>query len=191
MDVVSQAMDQIANLESIRNLPTLVDLLSTLKRRPSVHWLLPLRICQVVGGNEEDAIPAVAATIALHSGIVMIDDLLDHDHRFEGTGMESGDIANYSSAILAAGYSSIFQSRLSMQIKQTIFEHINTCIGMTAIGQYLDTHSVISNEDDYWKVMHLKSAPFFVQHFLLALCWERYPRMKPKFLKKLVVCLVK
>jgi len=136
-------------------------LVGKMQSHPSPHWNLAAIACLAVGGNENQALPAVTAVAGLHTSIVMIDDLIDNDERFDTLHLSQGDIANLSSAILAAGLNAVFQSGLDGIVKSQIVQQINQAVMDTAIGQYWDTHSTISTEADYWRNAHLKSAPFF------------------------------
>jgi len=167
MDVISQAFDRLNHQEPISSLPHLSKLLGFLEKHPSSHWLLPARICQAVGGDEVDAVSIVAANIALHTGVVMIDDLLDQDNRFDRFSITTGDRANYASAFFAAAYSALMQCSLPRSAQYRMMEYLTACIAMTAQGQDLDTHSEVSNEADYWQISHLKSSPFFSAAFYL------------------------
>ncbi len=136
-------------------------LLGKMQSHPSTHWNLAEMTCLAVGGNKEQALLAAAAIAGLHTSIVMIDDLLDNDERFDSMNLSQGDIANLSSAILAAGLNAVFQSGLDGAVQFQIVQQINQAVMATAAGQYWDTHSTLSTEADYWRNAQLKSGPFF------------------------------
>lgn len=116
-------------------------LLGKMQSHPSTHWNLAEMTCLAVGGNKEQALLAAAAIAGLHTSIVMIDDLLDNDERFDSMNLSQGDIANLSSAILAAGLNAVFQSGLDGAVQFQIVQQINQAVMATAAGQYWDTHS--------------------------------------------------
>lgn len=136
-------------------------LLDNFYARNSNHCELVVATCKAVGGDQSRAISSVAAIAGLHTSIVMIDDLLDNDERFDSMNLSQGDIANLSSAILAAGLNAVFQSGLDGAVQFQIVQQINQAVMATAAGQYWDTHSTLSTEADYWRNAQLKSGPFF------------------------------
>lgn len=127
--------------------------------KPS-HWLLPARVCEAVGGSAEQAVHAVLATGLAHAGILLVDDMLDHDPRgdYHRLGMPaSSNLAGafQSAALLAASRCTQGQSAGLMAING-----FNDMFRWTAWGQFLDTQSP-ADEEAYWQIVKTKSSPFF------------------------------
>ena len=183
MEILSQAFDRLNHLEPFSSLPHLKKFFDFLEKHPSSHWMLPVRICKSVGGDQEDAVSIVVATIAFHTGLILIDDLLDQDDRFSRFSFTTGDQANYASALFAAAYSSLLQCPRQSSVKSRMIEYLTSCIAMTAHGQDLDTHKRITNEADYWKITSLKSSPFFSAAFYLGALIGRAPQATANLLK--------
>jgi geranylgeranyl pyrophosphate synthase len=161
MDMISEAVDYLLKMHSLNYWAEAVTFINEVSYKPTSHWLLPEAACLAVGGTHEQAVPAVAAMLALHTSIVMVDDLLDNDGRFEPIGLTKGDVANLSLVLSSAGLDAICRGDADVETQQKILTHLNHMMVTTAQGQYWDAHMTISAEGDYWRITRQKSAPFF------------------------------
>ncbi len=165
MDMIPDAIKCLTELYPLRDWPDGAQVLRDIGSKPSAHWLIPEKVCLAVGGRREEALPAVAALIALHTSIVIVDDLLDGDGRFEATGWSQSALVNLVQAITASGFAAILHSPVGEVAKMTIITHLNQMMAQTAVGQHTDPHTVIQDELVYWKLVRDKSAPFFEAAF--------------------------
>lgn len=143
------------------------EVLKVVAKHSTLHWLLPESACLAVGGAPEQALPAVAALIALHSSIIMIDDLLDGDRHFEALGLSQGETANLAQGLAFSGLAVILNSPIPDSAKPLILSNLAHMMTATAIGQHMDTHSVRIDETTYWQIARAKSSPFFASAFYI------------------------
>ena len=165
MDSIAAAIDYLLEDPDIQQWNTLVDLVQHIKNHPTSHWKIPEEACLSVGGERPSALAAVAAIIALHTSIIMVDDLLDGDKRFENMGLASADVSNLALSLQAAGINAISRSKTNSEIKHLIIMQLNHMMISTSSGQHADTHTIIENETDYWLITRKKSSPFFACAF--------------------------
>lgn len=168
MDSIKEAFNYLICEKKVRHWPELVHLLSEIFIKPSPHWRIPEIVCQAVGGSQAEVIPATAAVVALHTSIVIVDDLLDEDDRFKAFGWMSGDLANLAQAIAAAGFDAIMRGPSESNAKMNAILYLNDMMLRTAAGQFMDKHNLIQNEADYWFLVQSKSAPFFETAFVVS-----------------------
>jgi geranylgeranyl pyrophosphate synthase len=164
-ELIPQAIDYLLNIAPINTWDEAVSLIKNIASHPLSHWSLPATACLAVGGSEQQSIPTVAAIIALHTSIIMVDDLLDNDGRFESMGLSKGDIANLALGLQATALNAIAASPADITTRHLISTHLNQMMVSTALGQHLDAHRPIQSESDYWAITHQKSAPFFGSTF--------------------------
>lgn len=167
MPPILNAIAYLTDAKPLCDWPEAVQLVQNIGARPSAHWRISESVCQAVGGRSHEAIPAVAALIALHTSIVMVDDLLDGDGRFEAKGWSQGNLANLAQAITAAGFDAVLRGPFDEVTKNTAILHLNRMMLQTSVGQFLDTHTVIQDEIAYWQVVRAKSSPFFETAFAI------------------------
>lgn len=131
------------------------------------HWLLPMLVCESVGGKDGRAFPAVMATACGHIGIILVDDMLDADPR--GVHLKAGEAAtaNMMSALQSAAGVALSQSAMPLPLKLRALEAVNEMFLATSLGQYWDVNLKIEDEEMYWKVARAKSSPFFSAAFEL------------------------
>lgn len=125
-----------------------------------IHWLLPARACDAVGGSPERAIPAVLAVGCAHVGILLVDDMLDGDPRgdYHRIGMPAS--ANLACVFQAATLSAVGQCLQDPTAKLVALSSFNEMFLSTAFGQYLDAQAP-ADESAYWRTIQTKSSPFF------------------------------
>ncbi|MCE1252235.1 MAG: polyprenyl synthetase family protein [Anaerolineae bacterium] len=165
MDLVTEAVDYLLNDPDLQKWNTATELIKYIAHRPASHWKIPEAACKAVGGTQQQAIPAVSAIIALHSAIIMVDDILDKDGRFTDLGFSDGDIANLALTLQASALKAISRSETGVETKIQITSALNRMIVLTSTGQHLDSHTQIENEKEYWNIARQKSSPFFAGAF--------------------------
>ncbi len=137
----------------------------TAARQPH-HWRLPILICEAAGGQPEVAIPAATALGCQHISILMIDDMLDADPRGEHLRLGMPVAANLAAAFQAAGYLGWARAPLERRARLAGLRNLQQMTLQTALGQHWDTQTP-QTEDDFWRVVRTKSAPFFGVAFYL------------------------
>lgn len=160
MNIYTVTVDYISNLPVLKAWPEIISLLKRAASKQPRDWRLPLLACEAVGGTMEQAVPASASVACALIGILLIDDMLDEDPRGEFQRIGHGQAANFASAFLTASSQAILQSRAGATIKLRALESLNQMIISVAVGQYLDVQNP-ADEAAYWRVVRMKSAPFF------------------------------
>jgi geranylgeranyl pyrophosphate synthase len=113
-----------------------------------------------VGGEEALAASSAAAILCMILSILLVDDMLDEDPR--GVHLQLGDAitANISFAFQAASFRMIAKTPVDAERRAAVMESFAQ-MGLTmAYGQDLDARN-LSGEENYWKVTHAKSSPYF------------------------------
>lgn len=149
----------------IKNWPECGDELTNLiKALPERDLAFPLLACDAAGGKPETALPVALAWIALHSGVVLLDKVLDRD-ALEGfqsyeqiAALSSGPIFSAQNFLARIGDPVIIT-----RTAQTLFQGFFQC----AHGQYLD---LMQNRSElpgsqamktYWRMTLLKSGSVY------------------------------
>jgi len=167
MNLIAEATNYLINTVPLCDWVEGRQVINEISGHPSSHWLLPERACLAEGGTSELAIPVVAAIAALHTSIIMVDDLLDQDGHFESLGLSTGDVADLAQGLAFAGLNAIFCSSIKPDIKDLIMHNLTQMMVHTAIGQYGDAHRKIEDENEYWQNVRAKSSPFFASVFYI------------------------
>jgi geranylgeranyl diphosphate synthase type I len=161
MDIFTSTLDVLHQLPLIQSWVEMRALLKRIAARKPRHWNLPVSACEAVGGTSEQAIPAAAAIACLHTGILLIDDLLDGDPRGEFRTLGAPATANLAAAFQAAALEVIAHHASADVITKLVAPRsLNHAALATALGQYLDSQNPV-DEAAYWRVVQAKSAPFF------------------------------
>lgn len=166
MDPYQAAADYVCTLPGIETWPELQRIIVRMASLEPRDWELPFRTCQAVGGRAEQAIPAAGAIACAQTGIIMIDDMLDHDPRGEYHQIGEAQTANFAAALLTAASESILQSSSSPSAKLASLQSLNVMTTTLALGQFLDVQNP-SDEASYWRVVQMKSGCFFKSAFQL------------------------
>ena len=161
MELIPTAIDYLLQAPHLTNWPAAIQVIKTIAGAKPSHWMIPAAACQAAAGTLQAAMPAVAAIAALHTAIIMVDDILDNDGRFEPMGFGKGDVANLSLALCAAGQNAIQRSGVDEHTQCEVFSILNRTLLQTAVGQNADAHTTVTNEADYWRITRQKSSPFF------------------------------
>ena len=112
-----------------------------------------------MGGEPEEAIPAVAAITCTHMAIILIDDILDEDPRGAYRQIGIGRAANLAVGLNALGIN-VLLSAVSCREREKAARALNHMMGCTAYGQDLDIMNP-KTEEGYWAVTRAKSSPYF------------------------------
>ncbi len=140
------------------------ELESLIQALPERDLTFPLLACEVAGGTPETAIPVSLAWIALHSGVVLLDKVLDRDdlegfHSYEQiAALSSGPIFSAHNLLARLGDPVIIH-----RAAQILFQGFFHC----AHGQYLDLmqqRKALSSEQtlkSYWRMTLLKSGSVY------------------------------
>jgi geranylgeranyl pyrophosphate synthase len=160
MNIYKTTMDYILNLPVLKAWPEAAVLLKHAASKQPRDWRLPLFACQAVGGTTGQGIPAVASIACALIGILLIDDMLDDDPRGEFQRIGPAQTSNFASVFLAASTQAIVRSGVESGIKLQAVESLQQMIISVAFGQFLDIQNP-TTETAYWKVVRMKSAPFF------------------------------
>jgi heptaprenyl diphosphate synthase len=161
MQFYEDTINYLQDSRFYRDWPALSEIMQIMAEKKPSHWNLPMIICLALGGSHDQVIPAMASVAALHTSIIMVDDLLDNDRRFESLGYSSGEVANFAVALQAIGLESIARSSYGQTNQVLILNRLNEMLASTSLGQHWDTHSHLLDESTYWRITQAKSSPFF------------------------------
>lgn len=144
------------------------------------HWRLPALACQAASGTLDQAAPALTANACFHISIILVDDLLDDDPRGEHNRIGAPMVANLALAFAATGMRLIASSDLEPTLRLVALAEAAQMLYTTALGQSLDMQNP-STEEGYWRLVEMKSAPFFCTAFYLGgLFGEIDPQTAPQ-----------
>jgi geranylgeranyl pyrophosphate synthase len=160
MNVYQQAAGFLSSMSMTPGWQEMHAFFQSVASRNPAHWLLPLRACEAVGGNEQLAIPAVTAMACAHIGILLVDDMLDADPRGEYQRVGMPAAANLACAFQSAALTALEQGIQEFSPRRFALASFNEMFLSTAYGQFLDVQ-VPSDEDAYWQIVRTKSSPFF------------------------------
>lgn len=166
MNIYVLTTNYISNLPVFKEWHEAKPLLKHAASQEPRDWRLPVAACEAVGGEAESGIPASASIACALIGILLIDDMLDDDPRGEFKRTGPAQAANFASAFLAASSEAILHAEMEPSAKLRAMESINQMILSVALGQSLDARNP-NDENAYWRVVQLKSAPFFESAFEL------------------------
>lgn len=124
-----------------------------------VAWHFPVKACEVVGGQPEAAIPAVAALTCAHMALMLVDDMLDADPRGAYRQMGAGRAANLAVGLNTLGIDILLSSTSCREHEQAA-RALNEMMKRTAYGQDMDVMN-LQTEESYWAVTRAKSSPYF------------------------------
>ena len=165
MELFSELVKSFATISYVNEWAELQSVFQHAALGKPKHWLLPLRVCESIGGDEARALPAMLAIACGHMGIILVDDMLDEDLR--GVHVQSGmaATANMASALQSAAGVALAGSDMSFGAKLRAMETVNEMFLATSLGQYWDVKTAIEDEGVYWKIARAKSSPFFSTAF--------------------------
>lgn len=102
METFSQVINEFSKISHIRGWNELQSLFQRVGLSKPKHWLLPYYTCEAVGGNTNQAMPAILAVGCSHISIVLVDDMLDEDARGEYIKLGKPAVANMAMALQSA-----------------------------------------------------------------------------------------
>lgn len=167
MEIFNQLINQFSQISHIKEWSELQTLFKKVAENKPKHWLLPLYACEAVGGNLNEAMPAILAVGCSHISIVLVDDMLDKDERGEYIKLGKPAVANMASALQSVAVHVIANAEMNRNAKLSAMACVNDMFLATTMGQYWDVNSIVKDEDDYWKIAKAKSSPFFGTSFQL------------------------
>src|SRR5690606_5639328 len=148
-------VDYLSTLPAVQMWEELNGLLERTVNSKVRHWRLPALACQAVGGSPSEAIPSMAALIALYTGIILVDDMIDADPK--GYHVQHGcpDTSHLAGALQALGLEAMAQAAVTADVKVRVINKLNGMLLSVALGQYLDIHNP-QDETTYWRVVQTK-----------------------------------
>ncbi|HEV7503661.1 MAG TPA: polyprenyl synthetase family protein [Thermoanaerobaculia bacterium] len=157
--------ERVRNLREISQWPQALELVDrTVHRESTSVWEYPIAACQAVGGREEDALPAAAATFCSMISIHLVDDILDSDPRGDYRRIGAGPAANLALAFQAAGHLLLEQAAVKAEVRAAVQGSFAALSLATCYGQGLDARELTS-EEEYWSVVGSKTPPLFGEAF--------------------------
>jgi geranylgeranyl pyrophosphate synthase len=160
MDIYDRTFNLLANIPVFDSWPELKLILErSVANRPH-DWMLPVVGCQVVEGNTDHTICAVAAIACMQISIILIDDILDQDPRGSYHQFGIPQTANMSLEFQSIGLDVITRAKINFSTKLAVIDSFNKMMLTVALGQYLDIQNP-ANEPAFWQLVRTKSSPFF------------------------------
>ena len=159
MNLYQNAIQMLLDSQESTQWEALRSALERAKTHLPVAWHFPVKACEAVGGEPEEAIPAVAAITCTHMAIILIDDILDEDPRGAYRQIGIGRAANLAVGLNALGIN-VLLSAVSCREREKAARALNHMMGCTAYGQDLDIMNP-KTEEGYWAVTRAKSSPYF------------------------------
>ncbi|HKI05475.1 MAG TPA: polyprenyl synthetase family protein [Thermoanaerobaculia bacterium] len=151
---------QVREVSQIASWPQMCGLVERTVHRESSVWEYPVAACRAVGGSEEQALPAAAATFCSVISIHLVDDMLDEDPRGDYLVLGSGQVANYALAFQAAGHLLLDAPGIPLEIRPALHASFAGMSLATCFGQGLDARE-LQSEGEYWQVVESKTPPLF------------------------------
>jgi geranylgeranyl pyrophosphate synthase len=160
MDIYSAVISKLSEVPDIQEWPEMQAILYNAAAQEPSYWRLPMLSCTAVGGDEDQALPAVAAIACMQISIILVDDMLDSDPRGDYRKFGAPAAANLAVAFQAAGIRIIERCPAKPPIKLAVIDCLSQMMLTTALGQQLDTQNP-DDEASYWRLIKAKSSPFF------------------------------
>ncbi len=160
MDIYTPTSEKLLEHYISRRWPELGQQVQQATLRQPGDWRLPLLACQAVGGNFQQALPAIMAIACLQISIILVDDLLDEDPRGDYRIIGPGAAANLGLALQALALDVIAIADVPEPTRGPVIASLNRMALLTACGQYTDMLDV-TDEAGYWALIRAKSSPFF------------------------------
>lgn len=161
MEIYDSAIELLVKHSSAQKWSELHTTLSRAANKRPVAWHFPVKACEALGVNGQQALPVVAAITCVHMAIILIDDILDKDPRGEYRRVGAGRAANLAVGLNALGLSVLIGANgIDEHKRLAAIAALNEMIGGTAYGQDLDVQNT-QTEEGYWAVTRAKSSPYF------------------------------
>lgn len=130
----------------------------------SFDWQLPMLAYKFITDASERVLKSTAAMACVQISIILVDDILDEEPDGIYQKLGSGETANLALALQAASSLLLTQCDVDDAARVAATVSLNRMILRTAAGQQLDT-SNLTSEEDYWRVVSAKSAPYYGASF--------------------------
>ncbi len=150
----------VGALPEAANWAELVDVLQFTDNISRPDWLLPIKACVAVGGQEENAQYVASAIACLQLSIKLVDDILDDDPNGPHRELGAGQVANLALGLQSAAIRIVTLNQQGTGLAGTLSNIIARIALETAAGQNMDVQN-LAGEDDYWAVVKAKSTPFY------------------------------
>jgi geranylgeranyl pyrophosphate synthase len=150
----------LQQIPELADWPVVAEKLDEVFTLASHDWHLPVLVCQAVGGTEHQAVPAAMAIAMCQMGIIVVDDMLDHEPDGAHHELGIGPAANISLALQAGAFQSIAIADIDGDTKAAVMASLAHMNLRTAYGQHLDVQNY-TGEEAYWRVTATKSTPFY------------------------------
>jgi geranylgeranyl pyrophosphate synthase len=158
---------QIRTLPEVTAWPEMLGLMERVIHRESLSvWDYPEIVCEAVGGDAVQTLPAAAAVFCSLISIHLVDDMLDLDTNGDYRRLGEGKAANLALAFQAAGHRLLNHPALPAATRAALQASLAKMALGTAFGQGLDAHEV-TGEEEYWRVVEAKTPPLFGAAFRL------------------------
>lgn len=125
---------------------------------PPTELILPIAACKATSGNSEEAIPIAAAITSIQIGLRILDDIADKEQNALWKEIGVGRASNFGYAFLNLGNKIILDSDYPNEVKQKLLTSIAGSTQHIYRGQDLDIQAEVNSIEDYWKLIHLKTA---------------------------------
>ena len=170
MELIDQIKERMLAIPTVAEWPEVAQIVRSGKSKGTSIpcWEYPLLACRAVGGDDQRAIPGMAATAALLNSIHLLDDMLDEDEKGLYHTLGSGHVANIATAFQAIATQML--DGLDLPPDRLAALHLAVARGglSTAFGQYLDASPPEGDpEERYWRVTLSKTPPLFGAAFFL------------------------
>jgi geranylgeranyl pyrophosphate synthase len=151
---------QVSGLPEMTAWPELADIFERSVTQLGLKWELPLMACQAVGGDATAAAVGAAAVACMQLSLVLVDDMLDEDPHGAYLQFGYGATANLAFACQAMAFRMVEEAPVETERRAAVYASLAQMALTSAFGQNLDVQN-LSGEENYWKVVRTKSAPFF------------------------------
>ncbi len=154
---IKQYLHDKNGLSGWKAIHPLIDLI--INQKPK-HIRIPDLIGGLYGYPEDTMVPVSACLTLVFTSIIVVDDLLDGDGRFLDLGLTEAELANISTALIAAAFNLIHDFPIADTDKIKVNSILSAMLFDVSHGQALDVVNQLS-ESRYWEVARLKSGAFF------------------------------
>ncbi|MDC8006170.1 polyprenyl synthetase family protein [Aureisphaera galaxeae] len=158
---VSQIKDLLLNHPIVNKWPEIATIINKISPREDfASWDYATWACTLVGGKEEDSLPATAANYCLLQSIHLVDDLLDEDPKGLHIKVGEGTAANLALVFQALGDDMILNASIPADTQLNVLRNHHEMMLHTAYGQNEDIQ-LDGSEEAYWRAVDLKTPPLF------------------------------
>jgi hypothetical protein len=153
---------RVRELRHVASWPQMLELVERPVHREHSVWEYPVAACRAVGGTEDQALSAAAATFCSVISIHLVDDILDEDPRGDYRLLGAGPVSNFALAFQAAGHLLLDDPQLPSEIRSALQASFAGMSLATCFGQGMDARE-LQSEQEYWQVVECKTPPLFAE----------------------------